>query len=40
MSEPSTNSWDDFIKLVRNYWDGVRNFKACNYTRNYVREMR
>ena len=27
-SEPNTYSWDDFVKLGRDHWDGVRNFKA------------
>ncbi len=29
-SEPGTYSWDDFVKLGRDHWDGVRNFKARN----------
>ncbi|MEM9338068.1 MAG: EVE domain-containing protein [Bacteroidota bacterium] len=29
-SEPETYSWDDFVKLGRDHWDGVRNFKARN----------
>ena len=29
-SEPGTYSWDDFVKLARDHWDGVRNFKARN----------
>lgn len=29
-SEPNTYSWDDFVKLGRDHWDGVRNFKARN----------
>ena len=35
-SEPGTYSWDDFVKLGRDHWDGVRNFKA----RNYIKEMK
>ena len=27
-SEPGTYSWDDFVSLGRDMWDGVRNFKA------------
>ena len=29
-SEPNTYSWDDFVKLGRDMWDGVRNFQARN----------
>lgn len=29
-SEPNTYSWDDLVKLGRDHWDGVRNFKARN----------
>jgi predicted RNA-binding protein with PUA-like domain len=29
-SEPSTYSWDDFIALGRDHWDGVRNYQARN----------
>ena len=35
-SEPGTYSWDDFVNLGRDHWDGVRNFKA----RNYMKEMK
>lgn len=35
-SEPGTYSWDDFTKLGRDHWDGVRNYQA----RNNIREMR
>lgn len=35
-SEPNTYSWDDFVKLGRDHWDGVRNYKA----RNNMREMK
>jgi len=34
-SEPNTYSWDDFVKLGRDHWDGVRNYKA----RNNIRAM-
>ena len=27
-SEPNTYSWDDFVKLGRDHWDGVRNYAA------------
>lgn len=27
-TEPSTYSWDDFVKLKRDHWDGVRNYAA------------
>lgn len=29
-SEPSTYSWDDFVKEKRTFWNGVRNFQARN----------
>lgn len=29
-SEPGTYSWDDFIALGRDHWDGVRNYQARN----------
>ncbi|MEL7005018.1 MAG: EVE domain-containing protein [Bacteroidota bacterium] len=29
-TEPNTYSWDDFVKLGKDMWDGVRNFKARN----------
>ncbi len=29
-TEPGTYSWDDFVKLGRDMWDGVRNFQARN----------
>lgn len=29
-SEPGTYSWDDFVKLGRDHWDGVRNYQARN----------
>ncbi len=29
-TEPSEYSWDDFVKLGRDHWDGVRNFTARN----------
>ena len=35
-SEPGTYSWDDFVKLGRDHWDGVRNFKA----RNHIKAMK
>ncbi len=35
-SEPGTYSWDDFVKLGRDHWDGVRNFKA----RNNIKQMK
>lgn len=27
-SEPNTYSWDDFVALGRDHWDGVRNYAA------------
>ncbi len=35
-SEPNTYSWDDFVKLGRDHWDGVRNYAA----RNNMKEMK
>ena len=35
-SEPATYSWDDFVKLGRDHWDGVRNYQA----RNNMKEMK
>ncbi len=29
-SEPFKYSWDDFVKLGRDHWDGVRNYAARN----------
>lgn len=29
-SEPGAYSWDDFVKLGRDHWDGVRNYLARN----------
>jgi predicted RNA-binding protein with PUA-like domain len=29
-SEPNTYSWDDFTRLGRDHWDGVRNYQARN----------
>lgn len=29
-TEPGTYSWDDFVKLGRDRWDGVRNYQARN----------
>lgn len=33
-TEPNTYSWDDFVKLGRDHWDGVRNFKARNHMKS------
>ncbi|MDF2157394.1 EVE domain-containing protein [Algoriphagus sp. CAU 1675] len=35
-SEPGSYSWDDFVKIEEEVWDGVRNYQA----RNYLREMK
>ncbi|MEL7145068.1 MAG: EVE domain-containing protein [Bacteroidota bacterium] len=35
-SEPNTYSWDDFVGLRRDHWDGVRNYQA----RNNIKEMK
>ena len=29
-SEPGAYSWNDFVKLGRDHWDGVRNYQARN----------
>lgn len=29
-SEPGAYSWDDFVNLGRDHWDGVRNYQARN----------
>jgi predicted RNA-binding protein with PUA-like domain len=29
-TEPGTYSWNDFVKLGRDKWDGVRNYQARN----------
>ncbi|MEN7546744.1 EVE domain-containing protein [Rapidithrix thailandica] len=29
-SEPEAYSWEDFVKLGRDHWDGVRNYQARN----------
>ena len=29
-TEPGAYSWDDFVKLGRDHWDGVRNYQARN----------
>lgn len=30
-SEPAAYSWNDFVRLGRDHWDGVRNYQARNY---------
>ena len=35
-SEPNAYSWDDFVKLGRDHWDGVRNYQA----RNHMKDMK
>jgi len=35
-SEPSSYSWEDFVKKGEDVWDGVRNYQA----RNFLRDMR
>ena len=34
-TEPSSYSWDDFVKKGQDVWDGVRNYQA----RNFLKEM-
>jgi predicted RNA-binding protein with PUA-like domain len=29
-SEPGAYSWEDFVRLGRDHWDGVRNYQARN----------
>ena len=29
-TEPGAYSWDDLVKMKRDHWDGVRNFRARN----------
>ncbi len=29
-TEPGAYSWEDFVKLGRDHWDGVRNYQARN----------
>jgi len=29
-SEPTTYSWEDFVKKGKDHWDGVRNYQARN----------
>ena len=29
-SEPESYSWDKFVKMGRDHWDGVRNYQARN----------
>ncbi|WP_420581205.1 EVE domain-containing protein [Reichenbachiella sp.] len=33
-SEPNTYSWDDFVKLGKDHWDGVRNYAARMHMKN------
>ena len=33
-SEPSTYSWDQFVKDGETFWDGVRNYAARNHLRS------
>ncbi|MFT5886604.1 MAG: putative RNA-binding protein with PUA-like domain [Arcticibacterium sp.] len=35
-SEPDAYSWDDFVALGRDHWDGVRNYAA----RKHMKEMK
>ncbi|WP_026210201.1 EVE domain-containing protein [Flexithrix dorotheae] len=35
-SEPEAYSWDNFIDLGRDHWDGVRNYQA----RNFMKDMK
>lgn len=35
-SEPNAYSWDDFVKLGRDHWDGVRNYAA----RKHMKDMK
>lgn len=33
-TEPNTYSWDDFVKLGKDHWDGVRNYAARMHMMN------
>ena len=33
-TEPNEYSWDDFLKLGRDHWDGVRNYAARLHMKN------
>ncbi len=33
-TEPNEYSWDDFVKLGRDHWDGVRNYAARLHMKN------
>ncbi|MEP2024608.1 MAG: EVE domain-containing protein [Reichenbachiella sp.] len=33
-SEPNAYSWDDFVKLGKDHWDGVRNYAARMHMKN------
>ncbi|MBX2840778.1 MAG: EVE domain-containing protein [Flammeovirgaceae bacterium] len=35
-SEPEGYSWDTFVKMGRDHWDGVRNYQA----RNFMKDMK
>ncbi len=35
-SEPETYSWDKFVQLGKDHWDGVRNYAARNHLKNMV----
>ncbi|UZD22332.1 EVE domain-containing protein [Algoriphagus halophytocola] len=35
-SEPGSYSWDDFVAVQEEVWDGVRNYQA----RNFLKEMK
>lgn len=37
-SEPNTYSWDDFVKLGRDHWDGVRNYAARMHMMNMKKD--
>ena len=30
-SEPSTYAWEDMCNNIVTFWDGVRNYQACNF---------
>ncbi len=37
-TEPGEYSWDDFVKLKRDHWDGVRNYAARLHLKNMQKD--
>lgn len=36
-TEPQTYSWERFVELGKDHWDGVRNYQARNNLRNMLK---